>query len=442
MQIIKLLNQLGYKTVDKSYYEHINKWKNWYMGKVEGFHDYSLFNGVKVLNKEKHTLNMAKTVVEDWTNYIFNKDTKIQSDSDTKTNVLIDFMKRVKFNTNISEVIESAFAMGTGAVTIIETEKGVDFNYIKDANMIFPITWDNGEIIDVCFAGYKHITGVKCLYLNIHRLVGEVWEIENLFYQLDDNGNIKERIVLDSVQEVYTSNVKRYAVFSPNVMNNIDAHCPLGLSVYANGIDALMGIDTVYDSYINEFVLGKKRIMISTDLLQVTRHFETVDGKPVEKKVPVFDSNDVAFYALPGDVTGEQKIKEIDMKLRVAEHKEAIQDMLNMLSVKIGMGTKHYSFVGGTVTATEVKSTTDTLYNSMLKHETALEPFIVDLLQNAMSIMGYDIKVFIEFDDSVIRDSNQDLLNLLQLLQNEVIDRAEVLAYWKGCDRQVALKQL
>lgn len=435
MIIIEQLKKLGFSTVDKNYYEHIQKWYSWYKGKVDSFHNYSVYNGTETVELEKASLNMAKTLCEDWANYIFNKDTKISTGIEASDEALTGIMEQVRWSRNMSEVIESAFAGGTAGVTIIEDAGKVDLFYIKDATMIFPLKWDNGEVVDCCFAGYKYIAGVKHLYLNIHLKVADGWEIYNKFYTLDNNGNIKEEVQIDGVATVYKSALKRYFLFSPCVLNNIDVSCPLGVSIYANAIDALKGIDTVYDSYINEFVLGKKRIMVSSDMVQV--------AQKNDKMRPLFDKNETVFYAMPStSVDGSGQIKEIDMSLRVQEHKEGIQDMLNMLSVKAGMGTKHYSFVGGAVTATEVKSTADTLYNSMLKHETALEPFLKGVLDTLLALHGINATVSVEFDDSVIRDTNQDLLNMMQLLNARVIGRAQVLAWWKGCDLESAREQI
>ena len=39
--------------------------RSWYTGKVDGFHNYRLYNGSNHLDITKKTLNMAKTVSED-----------------------------------------------------------------------------------------------------------------------------------------------------------------------------------------------------------------------------------------------------------------------------------------------------------------------------------------------------------------------------------------
>lgn len=440
--IINLLRGLGYETVDKEYYNHVHEWNAWYKGKVEDFHSYKVYNGTKLVSMEKYTLNMAKTICEDWSNYLFSRDTKITTKNERTDDILSKFMDNVKFYDNISDIIEIAFATGTGAVTLFKSNHGVELNYIKNTHMIFPLSWDNGEVVDVAFAGYKTIDGKKLLYLNIHEKRNNKWHIKNLFYELDRSKNIGKEVVVNGVLREYISDIKLFAIFKPAILNNIDVNNPLGASVFANAIDALKGLDNVYDSYVNEFVLGKKRIMVSADAVKVQYVTSVVDGKSVEKTIPVFDTNDTTFYMLPTNAMGDTVIKEIDMTLRVTEHKEAIQDMLNVLSVKVGFGTKHYNFVNGTITATEVKASTDALYNAMMKHITGLDYFLKTILNGAMALMGMDAEVVIEYDDSVIRDTNQDLVNNLQLLQNNVIGRADVLAWWKGIDREEAVKLL
>ena len=52
---------------------------------------------------------------------------------------------------------------------------------------------------------------------------------------------------------------------SPAIANNDDLPNPMGIPAFANAIDQLKGVDIAYDSYVNEFVLGKKRIMVKPE---------------------------------------------------------------------------------------------------------------------------------------------------------------------------------
>ena len=44
-----------------------------------------------------------------------------------------------------------------------------------------------------------------------------------------------------------------------NIVNNINKNNPMGIAVFANSIDVLKAIDIVFDSYNNEFILGRKK---------------------------------------------------------------------------------------------------------------------------------------------------------------------------------------
>ena len=66
------------------------------------------------------------------------------------------------------------------------------------------------------------------------------------------------------------------------MVNNADDDTtnPMGVSLFANAIDIIRKIDLEYDSYANEFSLGRKRIFVAPEFLSNT------NGSPV------FDPND------------------------------------------------------------------------------------------------------------------------------------------------------
>ena len=85
-----------------------------------------------------------------------------------------------------------------------------------------------------------------------------------------------------------------FQTITTNIQNNIELDSPMGISVYANSIDQLKGCDIVYDSYMNEFVLGKKRIIVPASMARLTMG---ADGG----NAPLFDPEDTVYYAMPGD---------------------------------------------------------------------------------------------------------------------------------------------
>ena len=228
-----------------------------------------------------------------------------------------------------------------------------------------------------------------------------------------------------------------FQIITPNIVNNIDLDSPYGISVFANAISQLKGCDLVYDSYMNEFELGKKKITVPVSMAKIQMG-ETGVAKPV------FDKNDTVFYAIPDDRDGKNTIKEIDFKLRSAEHDMAITKVLDLLSFKCGMGTGRYKFENGVVkTATEVISDKSELYQSIKKHEIVLESALTGMVKAIGQLKGIELKkVNIDFDDSIIQDKESERQTDRQDVAMGVLGLDEYRAKWYGETEEEAAKKI
>ena len=318
-------------------------------------------------------------------------------------------------------------------------------DYVTVEN-VFPLAWQNGFIDECAFSSIVTVDGEDYCYLQVHkRGANNLYDIENRLYRYKneclykaDMASVKgfERIP----PVVHTGSDKRQFVIDRlNIANNFDYSIPLGIPVYANAIDIMRGVDIAFDSYVNEFVLGKKRIMVKPSMSKY------MDGRPV------FDSNDVVFYVLPEDVADDSAITPIDMKLRTAEHNTGIQDQLNLLSSKCGFGETYYRFEGGSVaTATQVISENSTMFRTIKKHEIVLEQALVELcriilrLGNAAMGAGLneDVQISVDFDDSIIEDKQTDFTRDMQLLQAGIMNDWEFRAKWMNEDAETAKASL
>jgi len=224
-----------------------------------------------------------------------------------------------------------------------------------------------------------------------------------------------------------------FQIITPNIVNNIDLDSPYGISVFGNAIPQLKGCDIVYDSYINEFDLGKKRIMVPISMAKIEM------GKDGVTK-PVFDKNDTVFYALPGDRNGENKPDTFDPQIRAQEHELGINKALDLLSFKCGLGTGRYKFENGTVkTATEVISEKSDLYQSLKKHEIVLNSALTGMVKAIGRLKGVSIdKVNIDFDDSIIQDKVSERQTDRQDVAMGVMPLWEYRMKWYGEDEETA----
>ncbi|MEA5057260.1 MAG: phage portal protein [Anaerotignum propionicum] len=420
--ILQYLSREGYDSVDSSYYARIALWLSWYKGKVVQFHNYRQYNGMKKINRTRKTLGMAKKVCEDWANLELNEKVSIVIDNESINNAVHDVLEANNFRIKGNQLLEIAYALGTGAfVEYLDGEK-ICIDYIR-ASMIYPLQWDNGEILSCAFASERVNGKKKLVYLNIHeRQENGFYIIKNRMFERNGNNLTAVELPEGLVEEYNTgSSIPWFQVITPNIVNNVDLECPMGVSVYANAIDQLEGVDLVYDSYLNEFRLGKKRIIVPNTMARMMIE----DSGTVS---PLFDDNDTEFYSLGIEGEENQKIQEINMEIRADAHEKAISRALSLLSDKCGLGEDRYKFENsGLKTATEVVSEKSELYQNLRKHELILEGALIHLVKAIATMLGFwnEIQVTIYFDDSIIEDTAAEKQQFLQEIRDGIRQRWE-----------------
>lgn len=376
------------------------------------------------------SLGMAKKVSEDIADLLLNERVKITvGGSETTADYVEAALQDNKFQVRGNEYQERKAYSGTVAYVVhiknLEIDEqgrvisggGVAINYVQAKN-IFPITWENGKIIDVAFLFPKTVNRKKYALIQFHELKqdeegGEQYVITNNVVQCTQGAGTEippERWnelkpFRGLAKEIRTGSDKpQFVIDRLNIVNNADEDDtnPMGVAIFANSIDTLAKIDMEYDSYANEFSLGKKRIFVAPEMLQ------TVDGDPA------FDDNDTVFYQLPEEtLKGDKPILESNMELRTEEHSKALNDDINFLSFKCGFGTERYKFENGNIaTATQVISENSDMYRALKKHELILDDVIKDLIRIIIRLgvtagvkgLKEDVEILIDFDDSIIED--------------------------------------
>lgn len=453
--IVQKLTELGYATIPEAFYSKVAEWKSWYQGNVKGFHSYRVRNGENVVKCKRYSLGMGKKLCEDWANLLMNEKVQITLEGQREQEFVDRILTENNFTVRANEMQEMKSALGTVAYIprVIGQEvsesgeivpgnaSGIAIDYVTIEN-IYPLAWSNGYISECAFSSVVTRGGKDYAYLQIHKKGADgLYIIENRIYRYDNEllsdeqlGNVSgfERIP----PVVHTGSDRRqFVIDRPNIANNYNYLLPTGISVYANAIDVMQGVDIAYDSYVNEFVLGKKRIMVKPSASKY------LDGEPV------FDPSDVVFYVLPEDVSESAVITPIDMALRTAEHNTGIQDQLNILSSKCGFGETYYRFDGGSVaTATQVISENSTLFRTIKKHEIILEQVLDELcrvilrLGNAAMGIGLDenVEISIDFDDSIIEDDTTNFSRDMQMLSAGIMNDWEFRAKWMNEDEETA----
>lgn len=453
--VIIKLNELGYTTIPDSFYSKVYEWKSWYQGNVKGFHNYTVQNGERQVKCRRYSLGMGKKLCEDWANLLMNEKVQITLEGQKEQDFIDLVLTENNFAVKANEMQELKSALGTVAYVprVIGQEisesgdivpgnaSGIVLDYVTIEN-IYPLSWQNGYISECAFSSEVTRGGKDYLYLQIHRREDNGnYVIENRIYRYDNEQLADEQLVnvkgFENIPPVvHTGSDKRqFVIDRPNIANNVNYLLPTGIAIYANAIDVLQGVDIAYDSYVNEFKLGKKRIMVKPSAAQY------LDG------TPAFDPDDVVFYVMPEDTEDGAVVTPIDMTLRTAEHNTGIQDQLNILSSKCGFGETYYRFDGGSVaTATQVISENSTMFRTIKKMEIVLEQALVELCRillrmgnTAMNAgLNEDVEISIDFDDSIIEDKQTDFSRDMQLLSAGIMNDWEFRMKWMNEDEATA----
>lgn len=452
-------------TIDSSFYTQIRLWESWYKGNVQKFHNYKVYNGRNTIRCKRLSLGMAKKVSEDMADLLLNERVKITvGNSGTTSDFVESVLKNNKFFTKGNQYQEIKAYTGTVAYAVhVEdatvNEQGnleggqVKIKYVQAKN-IFPISWENGSVKEVAFLFPKTINRKKYAIIQLHRLQ----DVEGVKEYVIKNNVVKcsagagKEVLPDKWKELGLGNLAaeiktgsdkpQFVIDTLNIVNNADEDDtnPMGMAIFANSIDVLEKIDNEYDSYMNEFSLGRKRIFVSPEMLED------------ESGNPTFDENDLIFYKLPENtLTGEKPIVEVNMELRAEAHSKALNDDINFLSFKCGFGTERYKFEKGTVTtATQVISENSDMYRTLQKHELILDDVIKELIRiiirlgiyTGVSGISEDVEIKIDFDDSIIEDKQSERMQDMQDVSAGIMPHWEYRSKWYHEDEETAKRNL
>lgn len=462
MNIIKYLNKAGYDTLNSGFYTLIDTWQSWYIGSVRKFHRYKMWNGKEHVTCKRLSLGMAKKISEDIADLLLNERVQITIQDNNTSDFVMGVLNANNFFVVGNDYQERKAYTGTVAYVpylnniridkngdILTGSGDVKINYVSAEN-IYPLSWCNGYISECAFVFPKVIGTKKYNHIQIHKIEDDEYIIENHVVE-NTTGAGKEIPAsewnslkgFESMAEYVRTGSKerQFVIDRLNIVNNWHSDNPMGVAIFANSLDVLQGIDSIYDSYINEFTLGKKRIFVAPEMLGMDLYGN-----------PVFDPNDVIFYQLPEGFLkdGGKPIESVDMEIRAEQHEKGINDSLNMLSMKCGFGQNHYRFENGSIqTATQVISENSDMFRSINKHELILEPVLKELIRiiaRLGKVIGVSVnpetEIVVDFDDSIIEDKQAERQSDRQDVSMGVMSLAEYRAKWYGETEKEAEKKL
>lgn len=408
---------VGRDVLDQSYYSYIDEWLAWYKGKVKSFHTYNHYNGLSYKSLERASLGLPKLICERWASMLYNDKVTFSLDENEDKEPNEGDQERLKkilddnnFEVNFAWLIEMYMALGTGATTEYRAADGkVRINFVY-APMIAPLRMEGGEIVDCAFAS---MIGKDTYYVQVHLKQRDgTYRIQNHVFQKGMGAQKFVDVPSENLQKEYSSPVKLFQIYKPNIKNNLDVFSPFGVSVFGNAIDEIKTADLAFDGFSNELRLGKKKIFLRPGALT---YKVVTDAKGNTMNVPIFDENETEFFALPEsgtmDDSGQQKlIEESNPDLRTQQLTDGMQTALNCVGQAVGFGLDYFTFKGGTVytNETQVINTQSDLFRHVRQHEKVLRRSITEMIQALMYLATgapYTKEITIDFDDSIIEDT-------------------------------------
>lgn len=459
--IIDYLKKKGYNNISDDYYnEVIDPAKRWWKGKTK-FHDYHDQNGQK---REMYSLNMAETICDTWSSELWSEEDEIKYSKKNNIKVLDELKEEFDLENNIPDSIVKACYSGTcGAIVRIKKAKVVSNKLVADENTtrelvlvdakhVIPLRIEHGKIVDVAFKSNTIINNQKYIYLEVHLLKENGYEISNVYFDKDGN-----EVQIDSVISNYSTGSKTplFSLLTPPKTNKYKNSNGLGRPIYDGAYDQLKNCDINYHNYVMDTYLGGKKLIYNKKLIK----YETVtykeDGVTKTKEVPIYpdDVTKQQFMEIGDESTVNDKemLHEYNPKLRVEENVNNIQESLDLLSFKSMLGTRTFNFKNGVITtATEYIGDRQDLVKNAKKFRKRLDKFITSIIEAGMYLskevfnekVNLDEELAIENVDGFMVDQETIRREAREDLSAGVISKVEYRMKIYGEDEETAKQKV
>ena len=393
-------------------------------------------------------------------------------------------LKKNNFGVKMLESIEQAAALGGSALKVWRdvkrdengeeipgTEK-IKIGYCL-ADQFIPTAWDNAEITEACFISRIAKNGYYYTRLEWHKWNGLTYVISNQLYRSDmyklgskepqDILGVRVPLatiypLLNEETEINGIEASLFSYFRTPVANNIDDNSPLGVSIYANALETLHALDICFDSFVREFRLGKKRIIVPARMVKTVVDPETGELRRF------FDATDETYEALSTDDPDALKIQDNSVSLRVEEHVAAMNAFLNIFCLQVGLSAGTFSFdaKSGLKTATEVVSENSKTYKTVKNFQNMIRPAVVRLVDNiiavaslyemttedgqsiaALAAKGYEVNI--AMDDGITQDRQTNINEGMALVGAGLMSKETFLTdpkYGQGLTEEAAQAEL
>lgn len=399
-------------------YKYIDMWKRLYQGHYAEWHNLNYEHNGNPVNRRQLTMNLPKVTAKYMSKLLFNEKVKINIDDDKAEEFVLNVLKTNGFTKNMERYIEYGEAMGGFVIKVYhDGNKNVKVSFAT-ADCMYPLSNDSENVDECVIANSFHKNNKYYTLLEWNEWQGDVYTTTTELYQSDDpneiGGKVSLKLLFNDIEPIVPLPALTRPTFvyiKPNIANNKNLTSPLGISIYANALDTLKTLDLMFDSYYQEFKLGKKKVLVPSSFVKTAVN---LDGSTSQ----YFDSTDEAFFLYQGDQDADGKsVKDISVEIRSTEFIESINAMLRIYAMQVGLSAGTFTFdENGLKTATEVVSEKSETYQTKNSHsqliEQGIKEMIVSILEIGKLVKAYSGEVVeldtitVDFDDSIAQDED------------------------------------
>ena len=441
--------------------------------------------------REVYRMNAAKAISAELAGLVWGEECAINitmngRQESEKPDPLGEFVQSVLNNNafceKMQESIEQGLALGGSAIKVWhEVRHDNEGNEVPGtgeirlgycmADQFVPTSWDNAKVTEGVFISRIAKGGYYYTRLEWHKWNGLTYTVTNELYRSDIvkgvSGETQDILgvrwpladiypYLDE-ETVIPVSESLFSYWRTPIANNIDDNSPLGVSMYGNALETLHALDICYDSFVREFRLGKKRIIVPARAVRTVIDPQT--GNPCR----YFDPGDEVYEAFASDDPNDLKVQDNSVVLRVQEHVDALNAFLNILCLQVGFsaGTFTFDATKGMMTATQVISQNSKTYKTIKSVQNQIRPAIEHIIRNIIDVAvlygvewngqsiealaggGYHVNIV--FDDGVTQDRQTNINEGVMLVKAGLLSKFKFMTdpkYGQGLTGEEAIQEL
>lgn len=420
--------------------------RNWYK---------AYMNDSTWLNKDVKSLNLAATISSEIARLV-----TIENEIEITGSPRADFIRKQLdyFDINKKIIVELASATG-GVVFKPYVSNGmieIDFVYQDE---IIPFRFDgNGEITGIIFPSYSFSGNRKFTRLEIHDFKDGVYRIQNKCFVSKDTyintneiRNLGSEVSLTSVDEwkgivpdvtISGINAPWFSFFRIPIANNIDRKSPLGVSVYARGIEDIRKADIQAMRYDWEFESKETAIETEEDYLSTDIYGTRNLPKGKERMYRLYHKE---------SYNGEQPLfKHFSPDIRDESFARGMDKYFKRIEFNCGLAYGTISDPQNVdKTAEEIKSSKQRSYQLVKDIQGSLEKSIIRLIDiiddmataYQLAPLGEYTTSFV-WDDSIIVDAEKERMQDLQEVRDGLLPEWKYKVKWQGMTETQAKAEL